>query len=127
MLRILFLFLLLATGLSAGRCQSTHRDSLIKAARIDAKKIRLDDAIWKKYKRRLPVTSDYFKPAQVKAENASYLSDSVYVQTYRKAAFKKNKHRRTPWHYVLVGGSIVSGVFVAGVAAILIFVAPQMG
>lgn len=127
MLRILFLSLFLVAGISAAQCQSTHRDSIIKAARADAKQFRLEDAVWKQYKRKLPATSDYFKPTQVKQRNPAVLSDSLYVQTYRKEAFKRNKHRRTPWHYVLVGGSIAGGVIVVGVAAILIFVAPHMG
>jgi len=127
MLRILFLSLFLVAGISAAHGQSTHRDSIIKAARADAKQFRLEDAVWKQYKRKLPATSDYFKPTQVKQRNPAVLSDSLYVQTYRKEAFKRNKHRRTPWHYVLVGGSIAGGVIVVGVAAILIFVAPHMG
>lgn len=127
MLRILFLSLFLVAGISAAQGQSTHRDSIIKAARADAKQFRLEDAVWKQYKRKLPATSDYFKPTQVKQRNPAVLSDSLYVQTYRKEAFKRNKHRRTPWHYVLVGGSIAGGVIVVGVAAILIFVAPHMG
>lgn len=127
MLRILFLSLFLAVCFTAAQGQSTHRDSIIKAARADAKQFRLEDAVWKQYKRKLPATSDYFKPTQVKQRNPAVLSDSLYVQTYRKEAFKRNKHRRTPWHYVLVGGSIAGGVIVVGVAAILIFVAPHMG
>lgn len=127
MLRILFLSLFLVAGISAAQGQSTHRDSIIKVARADAKQFRLEDAVWKQYKRKLPATSDYFKPTQVTQGNPAVLSDSLYVQTYRKEAFKRNKHRRTPWHYVLVGGSIAGGVIVVGVAAILIFVAPHMG
>ena len=127
MLRILFLIIVFAAGLGPARCQSTHRDSLIKAARKDSREFRLPDTTWKKYKRRLPVTYDYFKPSQVKPEHRAFLSDSNYVQAYRKAAFRHNKHRRTPGHYVLVGGSVVAGLFVAAIAAILIFVAPQMG
>ena len=127
MLRIFFLTLFLVASISAVQGQTTHRDSVFKAARTDAKQFRLEDAIWKQYKRKLPATSDYFKPTQVKQGSEALLSDSLYVQTYRKEAFKRNKHRRTPWHYVLVGGSIAGGVIVVGVAAILIFIAPHMG
>jgi hypothetical protein len=127
MLRILFLSLFVTAGFSAALCQSTHRDSVLKAARADARDFRLNDTIWKKYKRRLPATSDYFKPLTVKQGREALLTDSAYVQAYRKEAFKRNKHRRTPWHYVLVGGSVAAGVVVLGLAAILIFVAPHMG
>jgi hypothetical protein len=127
MFRILLLCLLFTASFSAARCQTTHRDSVLKAARADARDFRLDDAIWKKYKRGLPATSDYFKPFSVKQGDKALLTDSVYVQAYRKEAFKRNKHRRTPWHYVLVGGSVAAGVVVLGIAAILIFVAPHMG
>lgn len=127
MLRIFFLTLFLTAYFSTGQCQTTHGDSVFKAARADAKQFRLEDAVWEQYKRKLPATSDYFKPTQVKKGSEALLSDSLYVQTYRKEAFKRNKHRRTPWHYVLVGGSIVGGVIVVGVAAILIFIAPHMG
>lgn len=127
MLRIIFLCLLFMVCFSAAQGQSTHRDSVLKAARADVRDFRLDDAIWKKYKRSLPATSDYFKPFAVKQGSEALLTDSVYVQAYRKEAFKRNKHRRTPWHYVWVGGSVAAGVFVLGVTAILIFIAPQMG
>lgn len=121
------MFLLLCAWLStAAGQQMTHRDSLIKAARADAKNFRLNDTTWKKYRHRLAYTSDYFKPRGTDVKNAAWISDSVFVDAYRREAFKRNKRRHTPWHYVLVGGSAVAGLFVAGLAAIIIFVAPDM-
>jgi hypothetical protein len=122
MLKTIYLSLFLCTVISTAFCQATHRDSLTKAAKADAKTFRLDDAIWKKYKRKLPSTSDHFKPTEANQKNRELLTDSVYVKAYRQATFNKNKHRRTPWHYVLVGGSIAGGLFVAfGVTIIILF------
>lgn len=126
MFKALYLFLCLTILTSAARCQSAHQDSLVKLARADARKFRLQDDVWKTHKRRLPVTSDYFKPTQTSTGNMALLTDSIYVKAYREAAFKKNKHRRTPWHTVLVGGGIAAGLFVTMAAAIIIFVGPTM-
>jgi hypothetical protein len=126
MLKIICLLLFFCTVQVTGQCQTTHRDSLIKAAQADAKKFKLDDAVWKKYKRTLPPTSDYFKPEEANQKNLAQINDSLYVKAYRQAAFKRNKHRHTPWHYVLLGGSISAGVIVVGIAAVLIFIAPGM-
>lgn len=128
MLRTILLLLLLSASAFAALCQQqAHLDSLVKIARADAKNFRLDDATWKKYKRTLPYTSDYFKPHETNLKNTSLLSDSTYVDTYRHAAFESNKHRHTPWHYVLVGGSIAAGIVLLALIAILIFIAPTMG
>ncbi|WPU98052.1 hypothetical protein SNE26_18675 [Mucilaginibacter sp. cycad4] len=120
------LFLLVTCASLARAQQATHRDSVIKAARVDAKNFRLDDATWKKYHHKLPYTSDYFKPQASGLKDTTLLSDSVYVDAYRQAAFKRNKHRHTPWHYVLVGGGIAAGLVVVAVAGIIIFIAPTM-
>jgi hypothetical protein len=106
--------------------QPDHRDSITKAARADAKSFRLDSEIWKKYKHRLPATSDYFKPSEANSKNAALLADSDYVGAYRKAAFNRNKHRHTPWHYVLIGGSVATGIAILGLAAIIIFIVPHL-
>ncbi len=107
--------------------QPAHRDSLIKVARADAKSFRLDDAIWNKYRHRLPATSDYFKPNETQLKNSALLTDSDYVHAYRKAAFKRNKHRHTPWHYILIAGSIATGIVILSLTAIIIYVGPQLG
>ncbi|WP_162996549.1 hypothetical protein [Mucilaginibacter celer] len=104
-----------------------HRDSVIKVARTDAKSFRLDNAAWKKYRHKLPYTSDYFKPTAAAVKDTALLHDSVYVDTYRQEAFKTNKHRRTAGHYVLIGGEIVVGVAAAFITAVIIFIAPKMG
>jgi hypothetical protein len=106
--------------------QPARLDSLIKVARADAKSFKLDDAIWKKYRHRLPATSDYFKPSEANFKNGALLADSDYVGAYRKAAFKKNKHRHTSWHYVLIGGSVATGIAILGLAAIIIFIVPHL-
>jgi len=113
MLKTIYLSFFLSTVISTAFCQYTHRDSLIKAAQADAKTFKLDNAVWKKYKRKLPSTSDHFKPTEANQKNHALLTDSVYVKAYRKAAYNKNEHRRTPWHYVLVGGSILAVGYVA--------------
>lgn len=119
--------MLFSAWLSTAVCQQkAHRDSLIKAARADAKSFRLDDAVWKKYQRKLAYTSDYFKPHDTDVKNAAMLSDSVFVNAYRHEAFKRNKHRRTAGHYVLVGAGAAAGLFVAGMIAILIAIGPNM-
>ena len=128
MVRTTVLLILLLTLVSTAFCQQgASRDSLIGTARADAKKFRLDDAVWKKYKHTLPYTSDYFKPRETGIKNTALLSDSVYVDAYRQEAFKRNKHRHTPWHYLLVGGSIAAGVVLLALTAIIIFIAPTMG
>jgi hypothetical protein len=124
--KIILLSLWLCTLLSTAFCQSTRRDSTVKIARADARKFRLEDEVWKKYKRRLPATSDHFKPSEARRVNRALLTDSTYVNAYREAAFKKNKHRRTTGHKLLVGGSIAAGLYVIMAAAIIIFVGPTM-
>lgn len=121
------LVFLLSACVSLAWGQHTRRDSVIKAARIDAKNFRLDEATWKTYRHKLPATSDYFKPGASNVKDTTLLSDSAYVDAYRFAAFKRNKHRHTPWHYVLVGGSIAVGVVVVAIAGVIIFIAPTMG
>jgi hypothetical protein len=113
MFKIFYLSLFLSAMISTAFCQTPHRDSLIKAAKADAKSFRVDHATWKKYKRKLPSTSDHFKPIEGRQENRTLIADSIYVKAYRQAAYQKNKHRRTPWHYVLVGGSILGTGYVA--------------
>jgi len=113
MLKIIYLSFFLCIVISTAFCQATRRDSLTKAAKADAKTFRLNNAIWKEYKRKLPSTSDHFKPTEANQLNRTLLTDSVYVKAYREAAFKKNKHRRTPWHYVLISGSILTAAYVS--------------
>lgn len=126
-LKVIYLSLLLCTIANAAFSQSQHRDSILKVARADARKFRLEDAVWKKYKRNLPSTSDHFKPAKGSNQvSAELITDSIYVQAYREAAFKKNKHRRTTWHKVLVGTGIAAGAYVIMAAAIIIFAGPTM-
>ncbi len=128
MLRITLLLIVLSTLLSTAFCQRAERpDSLAVVARADAKNFRMDDAVWKKYKHTLPFTSDYFKPGGTGVKKTALLSDSVYVDAYRHEAFKRNKHRHTAWHYLLVGGSIAAGVVLLALTAIIIFIAPTMG
>jgi len=107
--------------------QSTLKlDSIRKTARRDAKEFRLDDTVWRRYKRKLPLSSDYFKPGKTNDNNRALVNDSTYVQTYRKAAFKRNKRRRTPWHYALVGGGIAASIVVITIGTIIIVAGPTM-
>lgn len=72
MLKKIYLSLFLCTVISTAFCQSTHRDSLIEAAQADAKTFRLDNTTWKKYKRKLPSTSDHFKPTEANQKIVHY-------------------------------------------------------
>lgn len=128
MLKTSLLFLLLSCWITAAFSQQhAHRDSMIRAARADAKSFRLDSVLWKKYRHKLPSTSDYFKPRAAVVKNAALLSDSVYVDKYRREAYRANKRRRTPWHYVLVAGGTAAGLYVLLITAVLIAIAGDMG
>lgn len=127
MLKSSLLFLLFVAWLPTAFCQhNAQRDSVVKAARAEARNFRLDDATWKKYRHKLPYTSDYFKPQATDLKNTVLLRDSAFLDAYRHAAYKRNKHRHTPWHYVLVGGTTVAGISVLLLTAFLIYVAPTL-
>ncbi len=93
MLKTVYLSSFLLTLTLTTFCQDTYRDSISKVAQVEAK---------------ASSTSHYFKPTEVNHKNRSLLADSVYVEAFRKAAFNKPKHHRTPWHYVLIGGSTLA-------------------
>lgn len=127
MLKITYLLLLQCCVLVVTAFgQPAQRDSVIKAARADAKSFKLDDTIWKKYRRRLPATSDYFKPNETNSKNITLITDSDYVNAYRMAAYKRNKHRHTPWHYVLIGSSIATGVVIVASTAVILYFASKL-
>jgi len=112
---LLAAFMLLSS--TALRAQTTHADSMIKMAKDDAKKFRLNRNDWVKFseeqrnrsraamiyahsgitgaqraqfrKEYRVVSSDYFKPTASVVRDAALLKDSVYVQAYRQAAYKK--------------------------------------
>jgi hypothetical protein len=125
----LSLLILVFCSTSAICQQLIKNDSLmlIKQAKADSKRFKLEKSAWKKYKHSLPETSDYFKPNVIEVKDANLLNDSTYVKTYRLEAYKQNNKRRTLGHYFLVGGGIAAAVFAALIAAILIFIAPRMG
>jgi len=58
MLKTIYQLFFLCFWISAGLCQVTYRDSLIKAAQADAKTFKLDKATWEKYQRMLLPASD---------------------------------------------------------------------
>lgn len=79
MLKTIYISLFLCTMISTALCQATYRDSLTKAAQANAKTFRLDNATWKKHKRKLSSTSDHFKPTEANQKNQGLLTDSIYV------------------------------------------------
>jgi hypothetical protein len=122
------LFICLLTCFNAAYSQrNTHLDSIKKAARLDAKTFRLNDIVWKKYRRSLPYTSDYFKPQASAVSIPALLNDSAYVDAYRHEAVKQNKKRRTPLHFMVVGAGITAGALILFATVVIIIVAPQMG
>lgn len=63
-----------------------------KLVKIDIRHFYLNKQDWKDCKKQhFKPTSDYFKPNTTNVSNPDLLSDSVYVEAYRIAAFKKTK------------------------------------
>jgi hypothetical protein len=70
--------------------QHTPNDSvkIATSARQDARAFKLNDDDRKKFKaENFPATSDHFKPTAAHASKPELLNDSLYVQTFRDAAF----------------------------------------
>lgn len=88
---ILLINVLLFVGMIQSlKAQTAPPDSATKAAlaKRDARFFRLDRKKLKAFKEQLfPATSDYFKPGPSRSIKPGLLTDSVYVQAYRKEAF----------------------------------------
>jgi hypothetical protein len=86
------------------------------AAESDAKKFKLSHSLLKKFKNEhFSYTSDYFKPARHHVTDASMLSDSTYVKTFKyKAYLEAKKARLNP-----VGHAIGTAFAVVATTAII--------
>lgn len=89
--------------------QVINTDSVKKIAQKDVLKFKLDKTDLKAFRAngRNP-NSDLFKPTAKTTSNTSMLNDSLYVETFRKSAFKKTKRRKTIFHQVLIGGAVLA-------------------
>lgn len=117
------LLVLLITVMSArvAKAQNNPTDSVsvIKAAKHDAKAFRYNKADKQGVKNNLHnPNSDYFKPTSGYVSQASYLSDSLYVKTFKHYALHKTRARRTTGTLLIVGGSVVVLFAVMLVAAV---------
>jgi hypothetical protein len=102
------------------RANSLPVDSLVKVAQADAGKFRLNDADLKNFrKNRRNATSDYFKPVKANVSDTTLLADSEYVKAYRTIAYNKTRKRRTVWHHVWVGATVLYGATLVLIMAIV--------
>ncbi len=111
MLKTFFITCVLIACLYFGaRAQATHRDSVARIAKADAKKFSLSSADLKKLRAHRHKTSDYFKPSPSTTADAALLRDSDYVHTFRRVAYHHTRGKRTVAHGVIIG---VGSAFVA--------------
>jgi len=91
-----------------------------RVARKDAlRNFRLNEPDFKKFRlNRRNRSGSYFNPDTSTVSNPAFLSDSVYVNTFRHFAYLKTRSRRTVGHYVLWGGAVF--VTVAGILALAV-------
>lgn len=102
------------------RAQSLGKDSLIKAAHTDAGNFRLNRQNFKAFrKNRSNSYSDLFKPTKANVSDTTLLRDSVYVNAFRNAAYRKTLKRRTTGHYFLMGGVIYVAITVVATVVLL--------
>ena len=94
-------------------CQST--DSVRKAALNDSRNFRLSEENLLKFKEhRDNASSDLFKPTPSVASSISLLNDSIYVKSFREAAYKQTKKLNAKGEHKRIG--------VLGYAAAIVFV-----
>ncbi len=103
---ILATVLIVVVTLNHASAQTTPEDSarIIRWATRDARTFRLNTADLKKFRaENFPSMSDHFKPTAASTSRAQLLNDSLYVQTFRDAAFYNTINRRRPsLHDILV-------------------------
>jgi hypothetical protein len=94
MKKVLLALLIAASAIASAKAQATHQDSVrIKQAKKDARFFKLNKNELKRFNsEHFPATSDYFNPTAGKSAPA-LLNDSVYVQSYRNAAFYNAVHQ----------------------------------
>jgi len=118
-MKIITLILLFAAlaGIQKVKAQNANTDSAHAAgmASHDAYRFRLNHSDYKKFtSEHFPASSDYFKPTARYASNAALLIDSVYVQTFRLAAYNKALHQtpHSAGHTLLIGGGITAAAII---------------
>lgn len=118
-MKIISLILLFAAfaGLHNVKAQTVNTDSAHAAsvAGHDAYRFRLNHSDYKKFtSEHFPASSDYFKPTARYASSAALLADSVYVKTFRLAAYNKALHQKahSAGHTLLIGGVITAAVVI---------------
>jgi len=89
--------------------QTVHKDSIENIAVKDVKSLfKLKNPQLHNFRKyRYTSSSDYFKPSELNVSNGSLLKDSVYVNSYRTAAYYQTKKRRTAAHYIVLGAGTV--------------------
>ena len=108
-LLLLFLIIGLSNFLYA---QVSHNDSLIQQAKIDSRKFSISKSDLKKFKKqRWLSTADYFKPSVKNTSNVYLLTDSVYVKSYRMAAFRRTRTVIDSNKAILIAGSTFAVIF----------------
>ena len=116
---ILLLIVALSISIPASLAQRNNV-SVEKVARKDAlRNFKLNEHDFKEFRlNRRNRLGSYFNPDTSTVSNPAFLSDSVYVQTFRHFAYLKTRSRRTVGHYVLWGGAVfVTG---AGILALMV-------
>lgn len=110
-----FCFLIIGCFSIGLKAQTTQKDSLIKIAKTDVRKLfwlkRPELTTFRRY--RYTSSSDFFKPNELNVSNPMLLKDLVYVNAYRINAYNSTKKRRTTGHYFLIGGISFVGAVVA--------------
>src|SRR5471030_3255196 len=87
---LLLLVIAAITALQTAKAQTTNSGSLeiVRAAQRDARFFRLSRSDYNKFMtEHFPATSDYFKPSARATSNKALLNDSLYIRSYRTAAF----------------------------------------
>ena len=96
--------------------QTMNPDSLKTLAIKDAGKFKLEKERLEKFKKhRSDASSDFFKPTTADASSATLLNDSIYVKTFREAAYKKTKKLNAKGEHKRIGvlGYVAALAFVA--------------
>ncbi len=105
MKKLLLSFLMMIASTFELFAQETVVDSIklkTKTATEHAKRFKLDKQTWKVYRKHgINYTSDHFKPNTVNSAHPEWLTDSVYVKTFREAAYKKTIRRSLIRHYIV--------------------------
>ncbi len=96
-LLLLFIAAITATQHAAAQTASADSAQTIETAKSDAHRFKLNNENLKKFRtEHYPATSDHFKPSAMEAPNTALLDDSLYVQTFRTAAYYRALNYRTP-------------------------------